>query len=152
MAYRYLFPSAVALGGSLAYVHSSPRSPFRIPTYHCDSTSVPSSFSSLGLPWFQRKQMAPAPPRDHSGFAPTTYRQISTGSFFGVAVGLMVARFGGTIALIVGGVMILIETLARQGVDLLPYDTIRRWAGNVDVRGLVMKNTPFKLSHKMMKS
>jgi uncharacterized membrane protein (Fun14 family) len=53
--------------------------------------------------------MTPPPRRNYSGFAPTTYRQISTGSFVGVAVGLCVARFGKTLCLVVGALMLAVE-------------------------------------------
>ncbi|KAF8543552.1 hypothetical protein BDD12DRAFT_725883 [Trichophaea hybrida] len=89
--------------------------------------------------------MAP-PPRDRSGYNPTVYRQVSTGSFVGLAVSLCVSRFGKSLCLILGALMLLVETLARQGIDVLPAGKIKRWAEEVDVRGLILKNTPFKIS------
>ena len=54
--------------------------------------------------------MAP-PPRNRSGYDPTVYRQISTGSFVGLAAGLYVARFGKTLCWIFGALMLFIEVV-----------------------------------------
>lgn len=34
--------------------------------------------------------------------------------------------------------------LARQGVDLIPFERIRTWAGNIDIRTVILENTAFK--------
>lgn len=106
MAHRFLLPSAAALGAGLAY-HTATRSPvfLRPTTYHCDSPYA-GMLPSISLPWI--KHQAPKP-REHSTFDPTIYRQVSTGSFFGVALGLLVARFGKAITIVVGAIMLLVE-------------------------------------------
>lgn len=113
MAYRLLVPSAAALGAGLAY-HTATRQPmlFRPTTYHCD-TPVASMLPSFKMPWV--KHEAPKP-REHSTFDPTIYRQVSSGSFFGVALGLFVARFGKVITILVGALMILAEVRTLSGI------------------------------------
>jgi len=63
-----------------------------------------------------------------------------------MAVGLCVARFGKTLCLIVGALMLVVEALARQGIELIPPGRIRQWVEGADLRGLIMKNTAFKVS------
>lgn len=62
--------------------------------------------------------MAP-PPRNRSGYDPTVYRQISTGSFVGLAAGLYVARFGKTLCWIFGAVMLLVEVTLSPLLSVL---------------------------------
>ncbi|KAI5794698.1 hypothetical protein FPQ18DRAFT_327930 [Pyronema domesticum] len=147
-----LFSTSALAGAGLAYsLHNRPLTtpltsylPSLVQTYRCESGFA----SPSGLPaWGMRseKKMAPQP-RDFSGYDPRLYRQVSTGSFVGLAVGLCVSRFGKTLCLLLGAVMLVIEALARQGIDILPAGRIKRWAEEVDVRGLIMRNTAFKAS------
>jgi uncharacterized membrane protein (Fun14 family) len=69
--------------------------------------------------------MAPRP-RNRSGYDPTIYRQISTGSFVGVALGLCVARFGKTLCLVIGAVMLIVEVCTRVGGVKVGRETVER--------------------------
>ncbi|KAF8252680.1 hypothetical protein K440DRAFT_631592 [Wilcoxina mikolae CBS 423.85] len=152
MAFRLFAPPAailgVGVGAGYAYYHSTRKIPTISPPLQTEKRETSSSaFSGSSIPSLdlKQKQMAP-PPRDRSGYNPTVYRQVSTGSFVGLAVGLCVSRFGKSLCLVLGALMLLVEILARQGIDVLPAGNIKRWAEQVDVRGMILKNTPFKIS------
>lgn len=85
----------------------------------------------------------PPPPRDYRGFSPVVYRQVSTGSFLGVALGLLIAKFGRVFAIIAGAGIVLIEVLARQGVDLVPWDLVKRYVDEFEVKRMT-ENMAFK--------
>jgi hypothetical protein len=115
MAFRlFASPAAalsVGLGASYAYYHSTRQISTISPPLQTESREASSSaFSGSSIPslGLKHKQMAP-PPRDRSGYNPTVYRQVSTGSFVGLAVGLCVSRFGKTLCLVLGALMLLVE-------------------------------------------
>ncbi|KAA8908146.1 hypothetical protein FN846DRAFT_946132 [Sphaerosporella brunnea] len=133
---RILTPTVTLLaGGGLYHHHNRP--------LRCESVAPCFGFP-FPFPW-RKLPMAP-PPRNRNGYDPTVYRQISTGSFVGVALGLCVARFGKSIAIVLGGILLIIEALARQGINLLPNGRITQWVQEVDLMKMVQKNTAFKVS------
>jgi len=76
-------------------------------TYRCEAPSA--AFGGFGLPWgASRKPVAP-PPRNRSVYNPVMYRQISTGSLMGIGLGLCVSRFGKSLCLVLGALMLIIE-------------------------------------------
>ena len=106
MAARLFAPSAVILGAGLAYSHSAGhRAVFR--PLLCEAPSA----WDRSHPWnwsLRKKQMAPRPANEPM-FNPLLYRQFSTGSMVGLAAGLLVARFGKLLCLVVGAAMMVIE-------------------------------------------
>lgn len=48
-------------------------------------------------------------PAQKAAFSPVLYRQISTGSFLGLAAGFAVGKFSKSIGLVVGSLLLLIE-------------------------------------------
>ncbi|TGZ83320.1 hypothetical protein EX30DRAFT_317432 [Ascodesmis nigricans] len=155
--HRLLFPTLGLVGASFgAYtaftslppLHTSPllHSAFPSTLHHADYTS---SFLPF-IPWARRttpsKPMAPPPPQDLRGFSPIVYRQVSTGSFLGVALGLLVSRFGKVFAIIAGAGLVLVEVLARQGIEVIPWDKVKGWVDEVEVRRMVTENMAFKIA------
>jgi hypothetical protein len=110
MAFRLFAPPVTVLGAAagLGYLsHGSNRPSSMFATYRCEAPSA--AFGSFGLPWgASRKPMAP-PPRNRNGYNPVMYRQISTGSLMGIGLGLCVSRFGKSLCLVLGALMLIIE-------------------------------------------
>jgi hypothetical protein len=119
MAFRLFAPPTLAFAAAGLYNHTTSR-PLR-----CEAPTTPAGF---GFPWgsyYRPKPMAPRP-RNRSGYDPTIYRQISTGSFVGVALGLCVARFGKTLCLVIGAVMLIVEVCTRVGRVKVGRETVER--------------------------
>lgn len=90
------------------------------------------SLLSSFIPYTFRKRAAPAPPpTDYRGFSPVVYRQTATGSFLGVALGLLVSKFGKTIAFVIAALLVGVEVLARNGVDVVDWTAVGRVLGGV---------------------
>lgn len=78
----------------------------------------------------------------------------------GLAMGLMVAKFGKMLCLVVGAAMMIVEVgpvnwirrsilnrvqiLAREGIDIIPPGKVKQWVQEMDIRGLILKNSAFK--------
>ncbi|KAL0637707.1 hypothetical protein Q9L58_003267 [Maublancomyces gigas] len=147
MSYRLLVPSATAIG--LASYSLGTKRPLLFTPIRCETTSPWSNFSSWGLrskpePYTTVQTQAHATQK--TTFSPLLYRQISTGSFLGLAAGFAVGKFSKSIGLVVGSLLLLIEFLASRGVHIIPYQWLQRFTNKIDVRGLVTKNMAFKAS------
>ncbi|CUS13230.1 unnamed protein product [Tuber aestivum] len=135
MAFRFILPSTAFLGLA-AYTLPSPTSP--VCRIHCESHHWPFAGAPGNRPSLTTK------PR--TTFSPLIYRQIASGSFIGLAVGLAVCRFSKSIALILGSLLLLVEFLAMKGFHVVPYRRLSRWTKNIDLRDLVTRNMAFKVS------
>jgi hypothetical protein len=123
MAFRLFAAPTLAFAATGFYHHTTSR-PLR-----CEA---PTAQAGFGFPWgsyYRPKPMAPRP-RNRSGYDPTVYRQISTGSFVGVALGLCVARFGKTLCLVIGAVMLIVEVCTRVGGAKGGRSTVKREWGD----------------------
>lgn len=109
MSYRLFVPSATAIG--LASYSLGTKRPLLFTPIHCETTS---NFSSWGLgsepkpePYVAAQAQTHAAQK--AAFSPVLYRQISTGSFLGLAAGFAVGKFSKSIGLVVGSLLLLIE-------------------------------------------
>lgn len=111
MSYRLLVPSTTVIG--LASYSLGTKRPLLFTPIRCETaTSSWPNFSS----WRLRSEPKPEPyvaTRIHTTpkttFSPMLYRQISTGSFLGLAAGFAVGKFSKSIGLAVGSLLLLIE-------------------------------------------
>ncbi|PWW72066.1 hypothetical protein C7212DRAFT_286962 [Tuber magnatum] len=135
MVSRFILPSATFLGLAACTLPSPSSLVCRI---HCEShdwafAGATSNRSSLA-----------AKPR--TTFSPLIYRQVASGSFIGLAVGLAVCRFSKSIALIFGSLLLLVEFLAMKGFHVVPYKRLSRWTKDIDLKDFVTRNMAFKVS------
>lgn len=110
MSYRLLVPSATAIG--LASYSLGTKRPLLFTPIRCETTSSWSNFSSWGLgskPEPYTTVQTQAHTAQKTTFSPVLYRQISTGSFLGLAAGFAVGKFSKSIGLVVGSLLLLIE-------------------------------------------
>ncbi|KAL7275687.1 hypothetical protein RUND412_001359 [Rhizina undulata] len=144
---RLLIP--ISLIGATAALNTNLHKLSPIRTLHCEGSSSSTPFGpSRG---FQTREPEPTVEKEvktRTGFSPALYRQILSGSFMGLAAGLAVSGFSKTLRLVLGSLLFLVEFLAARGWHVIPYNRLQRWAGKVDVRGLVMRNVAFKFSFK----
>lgn len=128
MSYRLLVPSATVIG--LASYSLGTKRPLLFTPIRCETVPSWTNLSSWGLglglgsapnkpePYAATQAQAHAAPK--TTFSPVLYRQISTGSFLGLAAGFAVGKFSKSIGLVVGSLLLLIEVriLSAVGVSV----------------------------------
>ncbi|OBT87114.1 hypothetical protein VE02_02267 [Pseudogymnoascus sp. 03VT05] len=89
------------------------------------------------------------PSKGNAFISPSSVKQISSGSVFGLCAGLAVSTFSRPLALLLGLLVVGIQWAASYGIHVLPYGKLRRYVTNVDLKSALKSNVAFKLSFGM---
>lgn len=68
----------------------------------------------------------------------------------GLLAGLGVSVFSKPLALLIGIVVVGVQTAESYGIRLVPYGRLQRYFGKIDLRSAVQDNVGFKLSFGAM--
>lgn len=68
----------------------------------------------------------------------------------GLVTGLGVSLFSKPLALLIGIVVVGVQTAERYGIRLVPYGRLQKFVKGVDLRSAVQDNVGFKLSFGVM--
>ncbi|KAF7189227.1 hypothetical protein HII31_09380, partial [Pseudocercospora fuligena] len=123
--------------------------------------SSPSSISAKDWSINQYSNDAQVPIVTRSGrFNVRSVRQLSAGSIIersltpslrsGLVSGLAVSFFSKPLALLLGLLVVGVQTAESYGIHLVPYKTIQGYAKNINVRSAVQDNVAFKISFGLM--
>ncbi|KXT01882.1 hypothetical protein AC578_2157 [Pseudocercospora eumusae] len=113
--------------------------------------SSPSSVSAKDWSINQYSNDAQVPIVTRSGrLNVRSIRQFSAGSIIGLVSGLAVSFFSKPLALLLGLLVVGVQTAESYGIHLIPYKTIQGYAKNVNVRSVVQDNFAFKISFGLM--
>jgi len=76
----------------------------------------------------------------------------NTGCFqiTGLFAGLGISIFSKSLVLLIGLGIVGVQTAESYGIHLIPYNTIRKYVSDVDLRSAVQDNVAFKMSFGMM--
>ena len=70
--------------------------------------------------------------------------------YAGLFAGLGISIFSKSLVLLIGLGIVGIQTAESYGIRLIPYNTIRKYVSDVDLRSAVQDNAAFKMSFGMM--
>lgn len=70
--------------------------------------------------------------------------------FVGLVAGLGISIFSKPLALLLGLLIVGVQTAESYGIHLVPYQWIQGYAKSVDLRSAVQDNAAFKISFGMM--
>nr|POE56523.1 hypothetical protein CFP56_33495 [Quercus suber] len=105
--------------------------------------SSPSSASPKDWSYRQYQSDAKAPiTRKNGKLNASAVRQMSSGSI----IGLGVAFFSKSLALLLGLLVVGVQTAEHYGVRLIPYNKLQGYVKGVDLRSAIQDNAAFKLS------
>ncbi|TKA78588.1 hypothetical protein B0A55_03870 [Friedmanniomyces simplex] len=77
---------------------------------------------------------------------PNAIRQLSLGSILGLVGGLGISLFSKPLALLIGLLVVGVQTAEYYGIHLVPYGRLQSYVKGVDLRSAVQDNVAFKLS------
>ncbi|KAK4569876.1 hypothetical protein LTR86_002845 [Recurvomyces mirabilis] len=158
MAFRFLQPSlfslrtplfAAGLGVSGALlVHQTFQSRRLL---RLDVASGTGSVSPKDWSFSQYQNDASTPVVSQGGMLnPRAVRQLSMGSILGFAAGMGVSLFSKPLALLIGLLIIGVQTAESYGIHLVPYQSLQKYVKGVDLRSAVQDNVALKLSFGTM--
>ncbi|KAK0786020.1 hypothetical protein LTR91_006708 [Friedmanniomyces endolithicus] len=111
-----------------------------------DSLSSPAT-SPKDWSFSQYQQDARTPVTKGDGtLNPNAIRQLSLGSILGLVGGLGISLFSKPLALLIGLLVVGVQTAEYYGIRLIPYSKLQGYVKGVDLRSAVQDNVAFKLS------
>ncbi|KAK0940442.1 hypothetical protein LTR48_004019 [Friedmanniomyces endolithicus] len=111
-----------------------------------DSLSSPAT-SPKDWSFSQYQQDARTPVTKGDGtLNPNAIRQLSLGSILGLVGGLGISLFSKPLALLIGLLVVGVQTAEYYGIRLIPYSKLQSYVKGVDLRSAVQDNVAFKLS------
>ncbi|KAK5108288.1 hypothetical protein LTR62_008603 [Meristemomyces frigidus] len=156
MAFRFLQPTlfslrtpvlAAGLGFSSALLLHQTFQSRRL--LRLDSTGASTSPKDWSYSQYQQDASTPLVSQS-GGLNPTAVRQLSMGSILGLAAGLGVSLFSKPLALLIGLLVIGVQTAESYGIHLIPYQSLQGYVKGVNLRSAVQDNVAFKLSFGTM--
>nr|POE78452.1 hypothetical protein CFP56_60684 [Quercus suber] len=114
-----------------------------------DSSPSPTSPKDWSYRQYQSDAKAPITRRDGKLNA-SAVRQMSSGSIIGLVAGLGVAFFSKSLALILGLLVVGVQTAEHYGIRLIPYNRLQGYVKGVDLRSAIQDNAAFKISFGTM--
>ncbi|KAI9719008.1 MAG: hypothetical protein M1828_006384 [Chrysothrix sp. TS-e1954] len=72
--------------------------------------------------------------------------QLSAGSIAGLLGGVAVSVFSKPLAFLIGLLIFGVQALESRGLHVVPYNSLQKWFGNINLRSAVQDNVAFKLS------
>ncbi|KAI0542397.1 hypothetical protein GGR58DRAFT_306947 [Xylaria digitata] len=127
----------LSVGTGLA-IRSSPRVRF-------DNTPPTTSSFSTSLPAFSNTE-----DKNKGGLNPELMRQLSGGSVTGFLSGLIVSVFSQTLVLLLGLSVVILQILARYGIDIIDRLRLRQRVSKSRVLAALDKDPVFKLSFGLL--
>ncbi|KAF2766757.1 hypothetical protein EJ03DRAFT_167907 [Teratosphaeria nubilosa] len=113
--------------------------------------SSPTSVSPKDWSFAQYQNDARTPiTKKSGGLNPRAVRQLSAGSVIGLIAGLGVSVFSKPLALLIGLLVVGVQTAESYGIHLVPYKRLRGYVKGVDLRSAVQDNIAFKISFGAM--
>ncbi|TKA28983.1 hypothetical protein B0A50_03395 [Salinomyces thailandicus] len=109
--------------------------------------SGPSSASAKDWSFSQYQHDARTPiVSEKGGLNPRAIRQLSAGSIIGLITGLGISVLSKPLTLLVGLLIVGVQTAESYGIHLVPYKRMQGYFKSIDMRSAVQDNVAFKIS------
>ncbi|KAI7546906.1 hypothetical protein KC331_g5322 [Hortaea werneckii] len=113
--------------------------------------SGPSSVSPKDWSFSQYQHDARTPVvNEKGGLNPRAVRQMSAGSIIGLIAGLSISVFSKPLTLLIGLLIVGVQTAESYGIHVVPYKRMQNYFTNIDMRSAVQDNMAFKISFGAM--
>ncbi|KAK3652460.1 hypothetical protein LTR56_005171 [Elasticomyces elasticus] len=136
-----LFAASLGISGALL-VHQTFQSRRLL---RLDSAASPLSPKDWSFSQYQNDARTPVTKGDGT-LNPNAIRQLSLGSILGLVGGLGISLFSKPLALLLGLLVVGVQTAEYYGIRLIPYSRLQSYVKGVDLRSAVQDNVAFKLS------
>ncbi|KAK3620665.1 hypothetical protein LTR56_023256 [Elasticomyces elasticus] len=136
-----LFAASLGISGALL-IHQTFQSRRLL---RLDSTASPLSPKDWSFSQYQNDARTPVTKGDGT-LNPNAIRQLSLGSILGLVGGLGISLFSKPLALLLGLLVVGVQTAEYYGIRLIPYSRLQSYVKGVDLRSAVQDNVAFKLS------